>query len=826
MTGWRALLRLAARDARRDRWRTLLVVVMIALPVAGLAAAIGIADTATATAEERVRDSHGRADLRLVQNDPDVPPDVDALLAALPPGAQLQVQRAFSDSLSVDGELRSVGVGDDAPVPGSLLEPRHRLTSGALPSGPGEVAVSESMAERHHLDVGDRLRLEKLGDVEVVGVVRRVEALWWDGLLAAPGTLPDAGALVDAVYVGVPAGRLDAAEHAAATLLTSDGSAAYWVTSRTEALSFRMTEDRRFVATIAGGLAAVEAALIAGAAFAVSVRRRQRELGLLAAVGGSPRQVRQAVRLTGLTAGIVGSLVGLALAVVVVLALTGSSLLETLVSREIAGPRLDPWWLAGVAAIGVLSAVVGAWWPARTVARLPIMAALSGRRPTTAPPRRTLAAGLAFIAFGIGVLVAAVVLGARVPIEWMRGPVPYLVGSVALVLGVGLLSPWLLERLAAVAPSLPLGPRLAVRDAARFRTRNGPIVTAAMAGLAATVTVTAVLGSLDRQGEIGYRPSLSPEQVVVHGPDAARVATSLAEATGGRAGAFTSVDLDVVFTDGDGANVWAAAAAATPEAAGAMAGADAADALRTGAAVVVGHAATAVGLVPFGSWTGDAPEPVLELPARSFPLRDGVTTMTSSLPTVLLPVDALETLHENGGFDPPVDVERSTSYVVAMPGPVDEAAAASARSLAQAATDTSVQIEEGYVSTYRAAILAATVGGALVGLVLVAVAVALASAEARADARTLAAVGASRRTRRSLAGGRAALLSGVAGVLAVPVGLIPAAALLTRMRLTGVGLAVPWVPIAVVAVVVPLVALAGAWAAATREPAPAVRAPG
>ena len=41
------------------------------------------------------------------------------------------------------------------------------------------------------------------------------------------------------------------------------------------------------------------------------------------------------------------------------------------------------------------------------------------------------------------------------------------------------------------------GPRLAVRDAARFRSRNGPIVTAAMAALAASVTITALLGSLE-----------------------------------------------------------------------------------------------------------------------------------------------------------------------------------------------------------------------------------------------------------------------------------------------------------------------------------------
>ena len=42
---------------------------------------------------------------------------------------------------------------------------------------------------------------------------------------------------------------------------------------------------------VLGALALVEAALVASAAFAVSIRRRQRELGLLAACGATPRQL-------------------------------------------------------------------------------------------------------------------------------------------------------------------------------------------------------------------------------------------------------------------------------------------------------------------------------------------------------------------------------------------------------------------------------------------------------------------------------------------------------------------------------------------------------
>ncbi len=113
--------------------------------------------------------------------------------------------------------------------------------------------------------------------------------------------------------------------------------------------------------------------------------------------------------------------------------------------------------------------------------------------------------------------------------------------------------------------------------------------------------------------------------------------------------------------------------------------------------------------------------------------------------------------------------------------------------------------------------------GGLAGLLIVAVAIALAAAESRADLRTLTAVGAGARTRTSLAAGRALLLSGLGGILAVPVGLLPAASLLST--LTGrPPLTLPWAAIAVVVLVVPALATAGATLVGRREPAGLTRA--
>ena len=53
MTGWRAALRMARREARRAKGRSALVLAMIALPVAALAFAAASYDTFTLTPDER-----------------------------------------------------------------------------------------------------------------------------------------------------------------------------------------------------------------------------------------------------------------------------------------------------------------------------------------------------------------------------------------------------------------------------------------------------------------------------------------------------------------------------------------------------------------------------------------------------------------------------------------------------------------------------------------------------------------------------------------------------------------------------------------------------
>ena len=70
-----------------------------------------------------------------------------------------------------------------------------------------------------------------------------------------------------------------------------------------------------------GGLALVEAALVASAAFAVSIRRRQRELGLLGAVGGEPGHLAATVFGEAMLLGLSGAVAGLVIGLIAALAL-------------------------------------------------------------------------------------------------------------------------------------------------------------------------------------------------------------------------------------------------------------------------------------------------------------------------------------------------------------------------------------------------------------------------------------------------------------------------------------------------------------------------
>jgi putative ABC transport system permease protein len=155
---------------------------------------------------------------------------------------------------------------------------------------------------------------------------------------------------------------------------------------------------------------------------------------------------------------------------------------------------------------------------------------------------------------------------------------------------------------------------------------------------------------------------------------------------------------------------------------------------------------------------------------------------------------------------------------------------AAAEKLQQALGDElQVSVERGF-SRDDAVIVAVLLGVfALLILVITLTSTALTLAEQQTDQATLAALGATRGTRRLMAGAAAFLLAAVGCVLGVAVGLVPGVAIarpLTSSGWTTTGLpdgghtilVIPWLSLLVVGLLVPLVAGAIAWAGIRRAP--------
>ncbi|MEQ7128821.1 FtsX-like permease family protein [Actinopolymorpha sp. B11F2] len=128
------------------------------------------------------------------------------------------------------------------------------------------------------------------------------------------------------------------------------------------------------------------------------------------------------------------------------------------------------------------------------------------------------------------------------------------------------------------------------------------------------------------------------------------------------------------------------------------------------------------------------------------------------------------------------------------------------------APDASVYVERGFVETFTVQFLVLALVGGLIVVVGTATATALALDDARPDLATLAAVGASPGTRRRTAMGQASVIGLLGALFGLAVGIVPGVAVSYPLTAAVGGhvLDIPWTLLGLVAVGVPLLAVAGA----------------
>jgi putative ABC transport system permease protein len=879
VTGWRAALRFARRSVRRDLARSILVIALIAVPVAGVTVADGLIRTIT-DRDVDVDRAMGTADIRVDVSERkafDVERRLPDGARAVPIGARY-----------IDGSLRLV-TGDrvvrtklDVVALGDPLT-RHlaRLSSGRLPDGPGEVAVTRPLAERlglldgEHLRSGARITTFDGVSVAVTGLVDNPYYLRREAVVARPGTpLVDmmldgsphpVGYLVD-LPDGVDAEAFARAWWTDGTGITFDECVARKVettippkscmdmtdeaTVTTRASFVDQTPVGGYLADAAGGpmmlfagLGLLGIVLTASAAFAVGARRQVRELGLVAANGGTAKHIRRIVLAQGLVLGVLGAASGLVLGAAATV--LGTPLWQRLTEQLVEDLRFGWVELAIAAGMGVLASVVAALVPAVGVARMRPVDALAGRFRVATTRARLPLLGVLMVLVGVAVVVAAGLLGRRrvfdhqelltqnlsaPPLDqtWPIGGI--LLGTVLAVTGIVVVIPALMAGVARLGGRLPLSGRLAVRDAVRHRGRTVAAVAAVMVTVAGSVAtafvftaranntprtlpenvVIAELDWLSRRAEVGGEQQLEQAAANMRAAVPGAVAHDVTF-VGSPGGKFASILLTRRSAPNCGSNQSQQLGIGEPDlielSTGRQPDARVLSALAEGRIVVfddclISSAGTVrlqltvprmVIYMDDGQVEYVMPEPI-EMPAYRAERVPGIER-SDRLPVAFLSVEAAA-----GRGWTPYTVSTAVTYPDSADVAVLRAAAEDAGVGSYVEESVSDQVETLYL------ILAGV--AALVALLSAGVTVALSAADGRTDLATLAALGAQPRRRRTLAGARALVISGLGTVAGLMLGVLVGVAAIPATGM--LSLTVPWQHLGLTAVCVSFLAAATA----------------
>ncbi|HKP98836.1 MAG TPA: FtsX-like permease family protein, partial [Actinomycetes bacterium] len=498
MTARRAVVRWAWRLFRREWRQQLLVLALLSVAVAATVFGVSATYDLVPSADARFGTATHRLELDRAERR-----GLDGQLAAVRAwfGTVDVITRR---AVPVPGAVEPLELRAQDPE-GAYGRPMLALRGGRWPSAAGEVAVTDAVAATFQTGIGGAIALDRRARTVV-------------GLVENPGDLDDEFALVAPADAGPPTAVTvlvrTSAERAAS--LPADAGGRLEPRPACHGAVLCATATQSAGATAAAGALALATvvlllvALIAAAGFVVVAQRRQRQLGMLAAVGATSKHLRLVLLANGATVGAIAAVVGTAAGVVAWISVAGR--LEVLAGHRI-DPLALPLWLIGAAMVlSVVTATAAAWWPARTVARIPITVALSARPPRPKPAHRSaLAAGLLLV---IGVASLTVGIDA---VHDQANPLLVIAGTMAIVLAIPLGSPLAIRAAAAAAGRSPVGVRLALRDLARHQARSGAALAAISLGLAIPIAIVIAASAAEHTAGEG---NLSDRQLLFRIGDA------------------------------------------------------------------------------------------------------------------------------------------------------------------------------------------------------------------------------------------------------------------------------------------------------------------
>ena len=383
----RAVMRWGWRLFRREWRQQLLVLGLLTVAVAATVWGASVVTNTQLPNPDYATLGTAAASVTLPGTDPHLAADIAAIQDHWGPADVIETQDIAA------GTTQPVQLRAESPH-GHYTAPLLSLVNGTYPAGPGQVALTSQVAALYDARIGGAW--QAAGTTwRVTGIVQNPSNLADEFALAAPGQVTHPSQVV--MLVG-PAAEQQALGNGG----TLPGVPAANVSFPTGSAGGIPPAT---VALVVEVLGLVFIGLVSVAGFSVMAQRRLRALGMLSAIGATERNLRLVIITGGLAAGVAGTLAGAALGLAAWFAYAPAL-------QQAAGHVVDaanlPWWAFAIGVVlAIATPVLASLRPAATIARVPVVTALSGR---PAPPKavhRSAVPGVIVFAAGVACLAAS-----------------------------------------------------------------------------------------------------------------------------------------------------------------------------------------------------------------------------------------------------------------------------------------------------------------------------------------------------------------------------------------------------------------------------------
>ncbi len=543
------MIRFAIRGLLGRKLRAVLTGIAIVLGVAMISGTYVLTDTIDKAFSNLFTQSYAGTDAVVQGEGPDI--SIDGAAAPTPPvdASLLETVREVDevslatggiydetntkiltpegDAVSTGG-APSFGFGIDTSQEYAQFNPLN-LLEGRWPSAPNEVVIDAGTADGQSYALGDTVEVATLVPkraFELVGVAQYGGVDSLGTATFAVFTIPTAQELLDregqydVISVAANEGTSEEDLVTAIQVVLPDGVTAQTATVETEEAQDEIGQFtsiiRYFLLTFAG-ISLFVGAFVIFNTFSITVAQRTREFATLRTIGASRRQVLSAVILESIVIGIVASLIGLALGLLLaegIQALFGTLGFELPTAERVFALRT----VVVSMLVGVLVTLAAGLFPAIRATRVPPIAAV---REGAELPRSRISPFVPWIA--ALVVVGALLLLGRAMFSDDLGTADRLIGLAGGVLllfvGIAMLSSRLVRPIAALVglPARRIGGaagKLASGNTVRNPGRTAATAAALMIGIALVAFIATLANGLKTSNREAIEEQVSADYVI------------------------------------------------------------------------------------------------------------------------------------------------------------------------------------------------------------------------------------------------------------------------------------------------------------------------